>query len=150
MILTGQGSDEHFLGYEYLHHAYLLSPDNATPGGFGKPTEDTRKKLLKEYSGNQIVMGHPIDTVKKSTTAHRLNNVVMQDGYNGMLNCPPDMYLDHALQNGTPDSGSAMLEAVSGTARYKARKYWHPVHASLVVYIRGVKGRTINQPFSWA
>ncbi|KAI8335003.1 asparagine synthetase [Chlamydoabsidia padenii] len=132
VILTGQGSDENFMGYEYLHHAYLLEQDMSTPGGFGRATEEKRHELLKLKTKQRVVMGLRFDENYKSPSAHRLCNIVMQDGYQGMLGCPSELYLDHVIEaHGEPDIGSAMLDSISGTVRSKARKNWHPSHTSM-------------------
>jgi asparagine synthase (glutamine-hydrolysing) len=133
VVLTGEGSDEHFLGYEFFQRDYVLEPDHSSPGGFGCPSEERRKAILKDLNDDPSLMGIQIDQVSQSTTASRWNNVIMQDYYGSLLDSPVEMYKKRAIiENGVPDSASAMLESISPIARSKARKEWHPAHASLV------------------
>lgn len=133
MVLTGEGSDEHFLGYEFFHRDYVLEPDHSSPGGFGRPSEERRKAILKDLTDDPSMMGIRVEEVIQSTTASRWNNVLMQDYYASLLNSPVEMYKKQViLDNGVPDSAAAMLESISPLARSKARKEWHPAHASLV------------------
>ncbi|ORZ19899.1 hypothetical protein BCR42DRAFT_225899 [Absidia repens] len=132
VTLTGEGSDEHFIGYEFFHTDYLREADNSTPNGFGRPTEETRLRQLNERLENNLMMSHKMDKSVDTPSSRRWNNIVMQDHFGALLSSPAEMYQDDVIKrHGIPDSGSAMLEATSAIARSKARKYWHPVHASL-------------------
>lgn len=127
------GLDEHFIGYEFFHTDYLREADNSTPGGFGRPTEATRLQQLKERLETRKMMHRNVDKDTPTPSARRWNNIVLQDHFGSLVSCPAEMYLDDVIKrHGIPDSGSAMLETTSPLARSKARKYWHPVHASLV------------------
>ncbi|CAO3590552.1 unnamed protein product [Absidia cylindrospora] len=137
VTLTGEGSDEHFIGYEFFQTDYLREPDNSSPGGFGRPTEDERKQLLKARLENPHMLSFKLEKSQNSPTANRWNNVVMQDYYGSLISSPAGLYVDEVIKrHGVPDSGSAMLESLSATSRSKARKYWHPVHSSLYLESR--------------
>ncbi|KAI8089926.1 putative asparagine synthase [Halteromyces radiatus] len=137
VVMTGEGSDEHFIGYQFFHTDYLREADKCSPGGFGTPTEERRIQLLKEHTSNPIVLGFKMDPTVPSKTANRWNNIVMQDHFGQWVNLPAGYYRDEIIQNyGIPDFGNTSLEALNATTRSKARKKWHPVHASLYLESR--------------
>ncbi|KAI8089925.1 putative asparagine synthase [Halteromyces radiatus] len=137
VVMTGEGSDEHFIGYEFFYTDYLREADKSSPGGFGTPTEERRLKLFKERTENPTMMHFKLNPMADSPTAHRWNNIVMQDYFGSLISLPKDAFTDKVIKrHGPPGYGTTYLEFLSPISRAKARKTWHPVHASLYLESR--------------
>ncbi|KAI8977412.1 asparagine synthase [Mycotypha africana] len=142
VVLTGEGSDEHFAGYSFFHGDYLLEPDHSSPHGFGTLSEADREIRLStfgknaefaKYSENLINMEK---TEKLDKTRKMVNNIKTHMLVGTALSMPSEFYHQAAITEcGQPNAPLAMAEAVSGVARAKANSKWHPLHTAL--YLEG-------------
>ncbi|KAI8381106.1 uncharacterized protein BYT42DRAFT_530779 [Radiomyces spectabilis] len=147
VVMTGEGSDEHFAGYSLFHTDYLREADLTSPDGFGTLPDDIRHKLFEEISQTKKADGSTIiptatDASTKNNVARQMVNnvschVLMQD----LLSIPSEMYTDEVRsKHGEVIPGLAIAEAVSGVARHKAKTKWHPLHTALYLESRTFLG----------
>lgn len=137
VVLTGEGSDEHFAGYSFFHSDYLREPDHATPNGFGTLTDEARlirfnKEFDKKDEFRKYMKGLT-DMVEPETIASRmLNNTQGAEAFSKLVGMDTTYYSDSVLeQTGGPQIDRNIAESLSGIARLKANTKWHPLHTSL-------------------
>lgn len=143
VVLTGEGSDEHFGGYSFFTNDLLLEPDLATPNGFGTLEEAERKKKLNHVAAKtkhdiDLIMGNENSehgnksVVEDLSCARMVNNITTQHLYKSLFLLKEQFYNKSVIEHcGKPDSALAMVEAVSGIARNKVNNKWHPLHTSM-------------------
>lgn len=143
VVLTGEGSDEHFGGYSFFTNDLLLEPDLATPNGFGTLNEEEREKKLNQVAAKtkhdiDILMGNENSEHGSSATAEdpscgrMVNNITAQYLFKSLFLLRGNFYKTSVTKRwGEPNSALAMVEAVSGIARSKANSKWHPLHTSM-------------------
>lgn len=140
VVLTGEGSDEHFGGYAFFHGDYLREPDNATPNGFGTLTKEVREERLNMtgksgefngYSENGVIS----NLEGKVDSSRRLVNNITTHIILGNAFALKEHYFNKATlaQTGKPRPGLTMAESINGMARSKAMTKWHPLHTALYV-----------------
>ncbi|CAO3634478.1 unnamed protein product [Mucor fragilis] len=139
VVMTGEGSDEHFGGYAFFHADYLREADKATPDGFGALPDDQRETRLEQFGGQKefnkygkdVFAGH---NNADTTSRKLLNNINTHTMLGKVLTLEDKFYHDAALaQVGAPNPALAMAESLSGMARYKANNKWHPLHTAMYV-----------------
>jgi asparagine synthase (glutamine-hydrolysing) len=142
VVLTGEGSDEHFGGYPFFHADYLREADLATPNGFGTIPDDQHEARLKlfgmkgEFSNyldniiNEKNVNEDTDHVRRMVNNINFHTLVSKS----FCLSNPSYYSDASLaQCGNPNPALAMAEAINGIARFKANTKWHPLHSALYV-----------------
>ncbi|ORX88593.1 glutamine-hydrolyzing asparagine synthase [Basidiobolus meristosporus CBS 931.73] len=134
VVLTGEGSDEHFAGYKTFASDYLLELDLTTSL---KPlSEMDRVTLLdNEIHSKSVVpgtMGAKIDIDDSPVTKRMLNGISTPQMVGKFLYVNKSVYNDYVLhRTGAPDLSLAIASGLSGEARRKIAHNWHPLHSAL-------------------
>ncbi|ORX62277.1 glutamine-hydrolyzing asparagine synthase, partial [Hesseltinella vesiculosa] len=133
VVMTGEGSDEHFIGYNFFQTDYLREPDHSSPGGFGCLPEEERQAMLDErLSCVGKLLHFELHGTRTSKSIARYNNSTMAADMSTLLSVTQSFFHPKATEVfGEPDGGNAMVEAISADSRRKANLRWHPVHAVL-------------------
>ncbi|ORX88596.1 glutamine-hydrolyzing asparagine synthase [Basidiobolus meristosporus CBS 931.73] len=135
VVLTGEGSDEHFAGYKFFEPDYLLEPDLATP--FKPLSESDRLDLLSNYKPSTQLkvyasMGEKIEIEGSPVSKRMLNGINTPRTLSKLVFINKEVYPDHVLsRTGAPDLSLALASGLSGEARRKIAHKWHPLHAAL-------------------
>lgn len=139
VVLTGEGSDEHFGGYAFFHGDYLREADNASPDGFGTLSNEERVARLKKFGkqdefdkyGEGVFKNHK-DNV--DSTRKMVNNINTHTMLGTVVSINNAYYKDTAIsQCGLPNPALAMVESIDGIARYKANTKWHTLHTAMYI-----------------
>ena len=134
VVLTGEGSDEHFAGYSFFITDYLRETDTTFDGDV---VNDRLAKLqavestsgLFDETGN-TKMSYTDATVSRSM----LNGISTHRFLTTGIGLPRDMFTDAVLQRTSdPDPCFAMAAALNGIARFKAKTKWHSLHTALYI-----------------
>lgn len=138
VVLTGEGSDEHFAGYIFFQSDYLREPDLASPNGFGTMSDEARairtsnfgkKGEFKAYMDGMIKLDY-----KESIATRIVNGCKPTEVFAKIVGLNPAYYNDVVLeQTGLPTIDVNITESLSGVARLKANTKWHPLHTSLYI-----------------
>jgi asparagine synthase (glutamine-hydrolysing) len=141
VVLTGEGSDEHFAGYTWFPVEFLRSPD----GGMADSIL-TRDGQLRENLHNSV-----IDEMKKMWKAQGAAQYDLEDtdsevatyaSGNTMpdtmlaLQAPSIMYQPwvHEQYKGKWDMRETVMKAHSPEIREKMRNKWHPAHTAMYMW----------------
>lgn len=141
VVLTGEGSDEHFGGYMYFQDDYIAEQDHALPPGFETITEEQRKEKLAKsgVEGSSRYMS-ALPELKDSDPKLRQ---YLSAGMMISSTISNPKYLSKSAKSycGTPD----LLQTISqdtmdGIVRSKIQEKWHPLNSSMY----GVAQTTLN------
>ncbi|KAF9312102.1 hypothetical protein BG003_006621 [Podila horticola] len=140
VVMTGEGSDEHFIGYPFFHTDYLREQDRSTPKGFGCIAEEDRKGMLSDHlAGRYKFLRYELPTETKINTKIRFNDSDLPYQIGKLLALPTDFMNSNVVSyHGPADIGSTTLDSIHGDIRLKATTKWHPVHASMYLETRTV------------
>lgn len=137
VVLTGEGSDEHFAGYPMFQNDFVREPDFASPNGFGTIPEEKRQEYIEKYGEqsfyeNFVGKMKPIDP-QKYTAARKMVNNANTHVHLGNIVSLPEEYFSHDILKitGSPNHPLVMAENMNGVQRSKAMKKWHPLHTGL-------------------
>ncbi|KAF2120349.1 asparagine synthetase [Lophiotrema nucula] len=138
VILTGEGSDEQFAGYQNYLADFVREPDYATPNR--QLPEDVR--IAKSAEEDQpttksTLTKFPIANSPSTLKARRQVNNVSIVGITGFISF--DSYFSQWTkdEHGTADPrGVVVHNSFSGTIRQKIMTSWHPLHASMYIWQR--------------
>ena len=139
VVLTGEGSDEHFGGYAFFHGDYLREPDNASPDGFGTCSNEERAAKFKLFGNQDEFDKYGKDAFKDykdnlNTNRRMVNNISTHTMLGTVVSINDECYKDTVLsQCGAPNPALAMAESIDGIARYKAQTKWHPLHTAMYI-----------------
>ncbi|KAG0169678.1 hypothetical protein DFQ28_003486 [Apophysomyces sp. BC1034] len=136
VVLTGEGSDEHFAGYNFFQIDYCREPDLASPENL-RLAEAARLRKFKELEegGLNLSWMHQKDyQVSKSPTTSMVNGITSHLTV-GVVLSPSNELFSKEIRNtyGEPDPSRSMVECINGMARQKAKTKWHPLHTALYV-----------------
>ncbi|KAL9552932.1 hypothetical protein MBANPS3_003548 [Mucor bainieri] len=135
VILTGEGSDEHFGGYVHFQADYLLEPDLSAPDGIQQLSDEDRKKKIDMFSNQEEFKKYTkTDFTDDDNDTHRkmLSNISLSSLWGSSFSLSSQYYIKTAVeQYGSPQPALAIAESVKGVDRAKAATEWHPLHTSL-------------------
>ncbi|KAG0172729.1 hypothetical protein DFQ28_007436 [Apophysomyces sp. BC1034] len=130
VVLTGEGSDEHFAGYEQFQLDYCLEPDLASPASL-KFNEAVRLQKLKEHEGQYLAITKAHEIGDPAATA-MINGCAVHNAVGlGFALSERFYHQDLFKIYGRPDPPFAVVDSLNGIARRKAKTKWHPLHTSL-------------------
>ncbi|OAD06217.1 hypothetical protein MUCCIDRAFT_106785 [Mucor lusitanicus CBS 277.49] len=135
VVLTGEGSDEHFGGYIHFQADYLLEPDLSAPDGIELLSDEQREKKLNMFSSQQDFKKYSkTDFTDDGDDTHRkmLNNISLPPLWGSSFSLSSQYYSKMAVeQYGSPNPALAIAESMKGVDRTRAATDWHPLHTSL-------------------
>ncbi|GES62463.1 asparagine synthetase [Aspergillus terreus] len=134
VILTGEGSDEHFGGYADLTREYFLEPDPSWPSGMLSDAE--RKEALQVLQGNSGTAGVDFTERKLPESARRMLNNTTMFSRTLLLGALPFAQWTNAYTATAPETG--IMESLDGRTRYAIANRWHPLHAAEYIWTTGV------------
>ena len=141
VVLTGEGSDEHFAGYFFLQTLdYLREPDLALPHDVLTSNEELRTTLFatvqkSDQLGTAVIKGIK-PKVEACAASRQLNNLYAASTMD---------YAQTTIAVFAPwvreryagiDRRDALARNADGIVRDKMRREWHPLHASMYAWTR--------------
>lgn len=138
VVLTGEGSDEHFGGYAHCLLDFLRAADpSISELGLDVPTDAERNAALKAFEENPTPQDHV--SLSNMSFADSVRGRGMLGGISAhriwaTMNFEPGVYVPAALEEfGTPDGATTIAEGLDLRARDNSSTgKWHPLNASLV------------------
>ncbi|KAK8130611.1 hypothetical protein PG999_002991 [Apiospora kogelbergensis] len=152
VVLSGEGSDEHFAGYPFFPLDLLAEPDGARPESILAQDAELRQGLRAQVhafhqrlmphvggwrhgeSANDVVAATPALASMGNTATHRLMT---------SIHPTPDAYADWATQERFAAAGAAVKDPRDTVARStpdsvkrKMRESWHPLHTGSYAYLK--------------
>lgn len=133
VVLTGEGSDEHFGGYSFFTADYLREADTFL-------MDDTSQRLTTlsdieaQYSMWNTFALRNISYLDDVVSRRMLNGISTHRIRSALFSLPTEVFTDDVMKRtGLPDPCFTMATAVNGIARSKARTKWHPLHTALYI-----------------
>ncbi|KAL2864017.1 asparagine synthetase B family protein [Aspergillus lucknowensis] len=126
VVITGEGSDEHFAGYSYFQNESLLEDDLTwTPPDYD-PTK--REEAIRNAGTNHIQGVKWVVPQTLPSTMRTLNNTRVA----GLLTRAVPLYYAPWLQDefGASDGQTVLTESFDGEVRHAMAQSWHPLHTA--------------------
>lgn len=139
VVLTGEGSDEHFAGYSFTPQDFLLEPDLSWPTStLVKDIERLNKMqstAADAFTRQAAALGVKGKTFKWDETIwayNQANRVSMPNTIVGMSGATFPMLAPWVVEKWSGlDLRETVIRAMSPAARDKILHQWHPLHTSL-------------------
>ena len=131
VVLTGEGSDEHFGGYRELLTDFVREPDPSWPDS-GLSEED-RVRTFKDLDGNDY-------SGKEPTTAaaprKQVNNTSFV-GFTQSASLRDQLFAPWTFDEfGENDKRLTAVNSLDGRTRNLMANKWHPLHTSLYIWTK--------------
>ncbi|KAF7722230.1 hypothetical protein EC973_003511 [Apophysomyces ossiformis] len=136
VVLTGEGSDEHFAGYGFFQPDFCREPDLASPKEIRVPEEVRLQKVKEnEQAGLSVAwMGMSDYRTGRTPTTSMVNGSTSHLALGVILSPSNKLFKKELYQKfGEPDPSRSLVESINGMARQKAKTKWHPLHTGLYV-----------------
>ncbi|KAJ5964889.1 uncharacterized protein N7479_004765 [Penicillium vulpinum] len=132
VILTGEGSDEHFGGYRDLLGDFLLENDPSWPSS---PSKEEIAELANRLKLNLRTLAIPADEKGvPESTRRMLNNTSILNFIETLGRMPFAEWTDiHAVTS----PYTAAAESLDGRVRDAMLNRWHPLHTAEYLFIKG-------------
>lgn len=139
VVLTGEGADEHFIGYPAFLPDFLAEADSSWPGN--SLPESDREALWREAKKASQHMFAVKEASKATTLASRqVNNVTTLFTMGASAN---HIFRPWTSQFGECHHQQAIANNVNGIARSLMASSWHPVHTAEYLWTKGYLGNAI-------
>lgn len=143
VVLTGEGSDEHFAGYPFFIPDLLLEPDLSMPESELSTSAELRKSLREraQRDFDAVVRsraGALLPPSDDSEAFQAVNNVQLLK-WAQFWQPTLDLFTPWVREKwaGT-DCPSAMTNQMPAEAKDKIRNKWHPLHSSMYLWSRSM------------
>ncbi|GKT47552.1 amidase chyE [Colletotrichum spaethianum] len=137
VVLTGEGSDEHFAGYPYFPCEFLREPDLSQPDSLLARNHKLRKEMQQAASTEMNAIWRAIGADVYESTADSANLLADVNGNTmpqNLLSWHPSMGLFapwvHDRYKFKLDCRRTVMAAHSTDVRDKMRERWHPLHTA--------------------
>ena len=146
VVLTGEGSDEHFGGYAFLTHQFLYEPDLAIPNILADDSE-----LRVSLQTSAINEWHAITASDGSRTYDDFDDGVLEPVNGSTMPAtiqawdPVSTLYSPWLQQQAQgyDTRKTVLASISPDVLLKMKDQWHHLHAGLYMWRKSVLANTI-------
>lgn len=132
VVLTGEGSDEHFTGYHIYLPDYLREPDSSWDAGF---SEDERKRLLEdaeaETSKYYSSIGADGSNYSISPGRKKLNGISTVASMSAFI---PPVFADWTTILSAKDPQDVIADDIDADVLKKMQRKWHPVNTAQYVW----------------
>lgn len=146
VILTGEGSDEHFGGYAFLTQQYLYEPDAAMPNVLADDTKlrvSLQTSAINESHARTANEGGRSFSDFDDSVLEPINGSTMPSIIQG---CEPDSTL-YSLwvkkQAQGYDTRKTVVDSISPDILSKIKDQWHNLHASLYIWQKSALANTL-------
>ncbi|KAK7426675.1 hypothetical protein QQZ08_006853 [Neonectria magnoliae] len=132
VVVTGEGSDEHFGGYIAFRADWLSEPDHSWPA---LQMADTDREKALQAASEEVkngIFGDYSETVP-SATKRMLNHSHVTSAIARVDNMPFSDWTK-SYGDGTPETG--LIEGFDGRVRDNIIKRWHPLHTAQYLFTK--------------
>lgn len=152
VVLTGEGSDEHFAGYSWFPVEYLRYPDKGMPDALLTQDDELRKSLqasalqetkaiwraqgANEFNGGDAPSNSEIGTYALGNTFPE-SLMALQPGGHVFSSWVKDQY------GGRWDMRETMMNSHAPDIRAKMHDKWHPAHTAMYMWNKSALANVI-------
>jgi asparagine synthase (glutamine-hydrolysing) len=132
VVLTGEGSDEHFGGYRELLKDFVREPDPSWP--ITTLTDSDRQRTIEELA--TASSSHPDEPSTAAAVRCQVNNTSFL-GFTQYFALDADLLSPWTYTEfGTSDKRLTAVNALDGRTRDLMTLNWHPLHTSLYIWTK--------------
>lgn len=144
VVLTGEGSDEHFAGYSTFLSDYLAEADHSW-ADYNLTEEERQNAWVEARKASawffQMSAATNKEEVKKRNVAsEQLNNITTLSSMGAKF---PEIFSSWVSEFGEIDIQQTMANNVSGRVRDLMTDKWHPLHTALYMWSKGFLSNAI-------
>ncbi|KAL6704416.1 hypothetical protein ACN47E_008268 [Coniothyrium glycines] len=132
VVITGEGSDEHFAGYRELLTDFVREPDPSWPDS-GLSEED-RLSTFRELEGSAA--SGPEELATAIAARQQVNNTSFL-GFTQTASLREQLFAPWLFDEfGRSDKRMTAVNSLDGRTRALMTHKWHPLHTSLYIWIK--------------
>lgn len=144
VVLTGEGSDEHFAGYPMFLSDYLAETDHSWPT-YNLTDEQRHESWIRARQASAYFFKIDDNAEKAAKEAHntaskQLNNVTTLSAIGVDF---PNIFNSCVSQYGERDAQRTIANSVDGRVRDLMTSKWHPVHTAEYIWSKGFMSNAI-------